>query len=391
MNTELGLRERKKQRTRETIARAAREAFAERGYHNTTLPEIAEAADVSTRTIFAYFPSKEDILFSDFPVMKEALAQALAERPKGEDALETVRKFILSLHEYKRDDLDEKMRLCIESDETLRSHLRARLASLEELIAPAIAKDLDAAEDDLRPQVVAASLTAAFNVLTERGEGPRGKPKTEDDVAAQIDPIPSHEGYNDMEDFIQRVRNPQARHLLERAIAGRGAFRRFKDTLLDFPELREAWFRFHDTRVERRAITWLVDEKLVDQAVAEREIAERPDPELIDLSGPFDPHQIAREVGQDLRGLYGDRLNPVLVFGSWARADAHPDSDIDLLVVLDRVDSVWDELRRMDPVLWRHSFDNDTVVTALPVASGDVEAGKRPVLVRARTEGLPVG
>ena len=121
--------------------------------------------------------------------MREALAQALAERPDGEDALETVRKFILSLHEYKRDDLDEKMRLCIESDETLRSHLRARLASLEELIAPAIAKDLDAADDDLRPQVVAASLTAAFNVLTERGEGRRGKPKTEDDVAAQIDPI----------------------------------------------------------------------------------------------------------------------------------------------------------------------------------------------------------
>jgi AcrR family transcriptional regulator len=189
VNAELGLRERKKQRTRETIARAARELFAERGYHDTTLPEIAEAADVSTRTIFAYFPSKEDILFSDFPLMREALAQALAERPEGEDALETVRKLILSLHEYKRDDLDEKMRLCIESDETLRSHLRARLASLEELIAPAIAKDLDAADDDLRPQVVAASLTAAFNVLTERGEGPRGKPKTEEDVAAQIDPI----------------------------------------------------------------------------------------------------------------------------------------------------------------------------------------------------------
>src|SRR5436189_1832808 len=198
-----------------------------------------------------------------------------------------------------------------------------------------------------------------------------------------IDAIPSREAYQDMQDFIERVRNPQARDLLERAIAGRGAFRRFKDTLLDFPELREAWFRFHDTRVERRAIMWLVDEKLVDQAVAERAIAERPDPELIDLSGPFDPHQIAREVGQDLRGLYGDRLNRVLLFGSWARGDAHPESDIDLLVVLDRVDSVWDELRRMDPVLWRHSFDNDTVVTALPVASGDVEAGKRPVLVPA--------
>src|SRR5436853_7640303 len=127
MNTELGLRERKKQRTRETIARAARELFAERGYHATTLPEIAEAADVSTRTIFAYFPSKEDILFSDFPAMQHALAQALAERPAGQDALETVRRFILSLHDVEKSELDDQLRVCTESDETLRSHLRAPL------------------------------------------------------------------------------------------------------------------------------------------------------------------------------------------------------------------------------------------------------------------------
>ena len=189
MNPQPGLRERKKQRTRETIANAARQLFAERGYHATTLPEIAEAADVSTRTIFAYFPSKEDILFSDFPIMKEALARALAERPEGEDALETVRRFILSLHKVEKSDLDEQMRLCIESDETLRSHLRARLAQLGEMIAPAIAKDLDAADNDLRPQVVAASLTAAFNVLSERGDGPSRKPKSADEFAALIDPV----------------------------------------------------------------------------------------------------------------------------------------------------------------------------------------------------------
>lgn len=206
-----------------------------------------------------------------------------------------------------------------------------------------------------------------------------------------IEPTPSHEGYEDMEAFIERVRNPNARKLLERAIAGRGAFRRFKDTLLDFPELREAWFRFHDARVERRAIRWLVDEGLVDQAAAERAIAERADPDLPELSGAFDPHRIARDVAADLRRLYGDRLGSVLLFGSWARGDAHPESDIDLLVVLDQVDSVWDELRRMDPVLWRHSFDNDTVVTALPVARRDLEQRKRPVLARAQAEGLLVG
>jgi len=189
MNPEPGLRERKKQRTRETIANAAHQLFAERGYHATTLPEIAEAADVSTRTIFAYFPSKEDILFSDFPLMRDALARALAERPEGEDALEAMRKFILSSQAMKKSDLDEQLRLCIEKDETLRSHLRARIAQLEEMIAPEIAKDLGAADDDLRPQVVAASLTAAFNVLTEQGESAGGKPKSADEVAALIDPV----------------------------------------------------------------------------------------------------------------------------------------------------------------------------------------------------------
>jgi uncharacterized protein UPF0158/nucleotidyltransferase-like protein len=206
-----------------------------------------------------------------------------------------------------------------------------------------------------------------------------------------IDPIPSHEGYEEMRAFVERVREPRARDLLERAIAGRGAFRRFKDTLLEFPELRDSWFRFHDSRLEQRAIRWLLDEGLIDRASAERALADRPEPDVAEVSGAFDPHEVAREVARDLRRMYGDRLRSVLLFGSWARGDAHPESDIDLLVVLDRVESVWDELRQMDPILWRHSFANDTVVTALPVASDTFEAQQRPVLSRAKAEGLPVG
>src|SRR6266498_2584105 len=81
----------------------------------------------------------------------------------------------------------------------------------------------------------------------------------------RIEPIPSREAYGDMEDFIDRVRDPRARDLLERAIAGRGAFRRFKDTLLDFQELREVWFAFHDARMERRVIEWLADQGLLER------------------------------------------------------------------------------------------------------------------------------
>jgi AcrR family transcriptional regulator len=188
MNPQPGLRERKKQRTRESIARAAHQLFAERGYHATTLPDIAEAADVSTRTIFAYFPSKEDILFSEFAVLKDALAQALAVRPEGEEALETVRTFILSSHGLEKTELEQQLSRCVESDETLRSHMRARLAQLEDVIAAAIAKDLGAPEDDIRPQVVAASLTAAVLVLSERGNS-NPKPTSAEDIAAHIDPV----------------------------------------------------------------------------------------------------------------------------------------------------------------------------------------------------------
>lgn len=200
-----------------------------------------------------------------------------------------------------------------------------------------------------------------------------------------IEPLRSRESYMDLEDFTALVRDPRARDLLERAIAGRGAFRRFKDTLFDFPELRAAWFKFSDARMERRALEWLADRHIVDDETAEA--AAPADVELPELSGAFDPFEIAAAAARDLRCLYRERLRTVLLFGSWARGDAHPESDIDLLVVLDRVESVWDELRRMDDILDRHSVNNETVVSALVVAEDDFERPQVPTLIRARIEG----
>src|SRR5919202_1231836 len=96
--------------------------------------------------------------------------------------------------------------------------------------------------------------------------------------------------------------------LLERAIAGRGAFRRFKDTLFEFPELRDAWFRFRDTRMQRRAIEFLVDQGLVDEAEAERALADLHVPQLGDQSTVVDPRELAGAVAADLHRLYGETL-----------------------------------------------------------------------------------
>lgn len=207
----------------------------------------------------------------------------------------------------------------------------------------------------------------------------------------RIEPISSRESYGDLEDFTARVRDRRARELLERAIAGRGAFRRFKDTLFEFPELRAAWFKFHDARMARRAVEWLRDEELVDDAAAERALAAHPDPDLPEIGGPFDPEEVARRVAEDLRRLYGERLRRVVLFGSWARGDADRESDVDLLVVLDRVPDPWQELRRMDELLWRHVLESGVVPSAVPVAEFEFEHPSIPALIRARAEGRALG
>ena len=206
----------------------------------------------------------------------------------------------------------------------------------------------------------------------------------------RVEPIDSRDSYDDLAAFTASVRDPRMRERLERAIEGRGAFRRFKDALVDLPDLRAAWFKFHDVRLERRAIEWLRDKSLISDEEAERGIGARPEPQLPPIAGALDVKQIARDVARDLRRLYGERLRKVILFGSWARGDAHPESDIDLLIVLDSFDSSWVEHERMSDILYRHSLDNDTVVSGHVVSERDFAVAQRPVLIRIRAEGQPI-
>jgi hypothetical protein len=65
-------------------------------------------------------------------------------------------------------------------------------------------------------------------------------------------------------------------------IQGEGAFRRFKDEQLheEYPELLPAWYAFRDARAQRRAVEWLADNSLIDDAVASRFLTGHPDPDL---------------------------------------------------------------------------------------------------------------
>jgi hypothetical protein len=78
----------------------------------------------------------------------------------------------------------------------------------------------------------------------------------------EIPQADSRRGYEDMEAFIETVSSRHLRELLQVAIRGKGAFRRFKDVLATYPQERERWFQFHDKRLHQRVLDWLEDENI---------------------------------------------------------------------------------------------------------------------------------
>lgn len=86
-----------------------------------------------------------------------------------------------------------------------------------------------------------------------------------EDLGERYIPIPyvsSEEGYEDMQDFVETIKDTTLKEKLYIAIDGSGAFRRFKDVLIDYPEERKRWFEFKDARMMERVKEWLEDEGL---------------------------------------------------------------------------------------------------------------------------------
>jgi AcrR family transcriptional regulator len=91
----IGLRERKKQRTHTAISEAAIALFLERGFNQVSVAEVAEAAEVSKRTLFAYFPTKEDLVTHRFADHETEAARVVRARPAGTTPLASLRENFL--------------------------------------------------------------------------------------------------------------------------------------------------------------------------------------------------------------------------------------------------------------------------------------------------------
>ncbi|MCG5220806.1 substrate-binding domain-containing protein [Streptosporangium soli] len=183
-------RERKKAETRRAIADAARRLFAERGFDAVTVMEIAEAADVSTKTVFNYFPAKEQLFFAHEPLLASTPAAAVRERPPGESAVAAVQGCLRAPDdgagapdaggraagndEVRADGPDgpsaENLAAyarVFRDSATLRSYGRDMFAEHERALAEALAADRERPADGPSPEVMAALLLSPLRRVWE--------------------------------------------------------------------------------------------------------------------------------------------------------------------------------------------------------------------------------
>ena len=165
-----GLRERKKRKTREAIVDAAMSLFAEKGFDATTIADIADRAEIAPRTFFAYFPSKDDVVFSDFAEALASMRERFASRAAGEDAIDALRGWIATMVEGM--DLSDERKACqhalIRENADLADHDRALRGHFEEELVGALREDFGERGDrDVRARMVAAAAVSALAALDD--------------------------------------------------------------------------------------------------------------------------------------------------------------------------------------------------------------------------------
>ncbi|MEV0719898.1 TetR/AcrR family transcriptional regulator [Asanoa sp. NPDC050611] len=174
----VGRRERKKARTRQAIANAARDLFLERGFDAVTVKDVAEAADVSMSGLFKHFPTKESLVFDENEDVREGLVSAIRDRPETTPDLRALREWLLNRARRQSGDPDAAAFLAlVAATPALNDYARRMWQRHEEGLAEAIRQ----AGPDEPGADIAARAVARFAL--DRTRPCEGDPDTEIDAA----------------------------------------------------------------------------------------------------------------------------------------------------------------------------------------------------------------
>jgi len=195
MNDVSGLRERKKQQTRHTIAAVAMRLFTERGFDDVTVADIARAANISTKTVFNYFPTKEDLVLHGREAIEADLLQALQSRAAGESILTAARRHTLAMAQQMREVPHEQraaFRQIMQTAPTVGARWRELQRHHEHAIARLLVADTAAPADDVLPIVVASLLgvisrLAFYDIIGWPDERPRSAATIDKEIDRAFD------------------------------------------------------------------------------------------------------------------------------------------------------------------------------------------------------------
>jgi AcrR family transcriptional regulator len=184
MAVQVGLRERKKQQTRQHISDAAQRLFQEKGFERVSVAEVARAADVSEVTVFNYFPTKEDLFYGGMQFYEEQLIEAVRSRPHGEPVIKAFRRALLAGAERLELRPAGEAILAAGRIVSVSPSLLAREREIVDRytarLAGLLADETGAEADDVEPVSVASALMATHRALVENVRkrvlaGQRGK------------------------------------------------------------------------------------------------------------------------------------------------------------------------------------------------------------------------
>jgi AcrR family transcriptional regulator len=169
--SELGLRELKKQRTRQLIADTAWRLFAERGFDAVPVAEIAREAEVSEATVFNYFPTKEDLVFHRMEAFEDELLDAIRERGEDESIVEAFGRFVLRPRGFLGSDDPEategmrRVAWVMTGSQALQAREREILDRYTSTVAALIAEERGMSAGDPEPWVMANALIGLHRAL----------------------------------------------------------------------------------------------------------------------------------------------------------------------------------------------------------------------------------